>query len=217
MLEKLKNLPVFLQVLFFAILATLGALLLLPEPAQQPDKSALPWNSFRDEQGRVHALGLVIGQSTLRDAMARFGKDVEIKEFANKDLQPISLEAYFPYIYIMSIKSPLILRLHVSPQRMQALLEEAPGIRGTPTGDKEVLISDFQARTLLDSPIESITLPVSRDLPEAAILKRFGTPTYKRKNPADNTERWIYPEKGLEIIVDPEGKEVLEWANFIDQ
>ena len=215
MLDKLKNLPVFLQVLLFAILATLGAWLLLPGAPGQVDMRDLPWNSFRDDQGRVHALGLVIGQSTLRDAMARYGKDVEIKEFTNEDLQPASVEAYFPSIYIVSIKSPLILRLKVSPQRMQALLEEAPGVRATPSGDKEVLLSDFQARSLLDAPIEAITLPVSKDLPKEAILKRFGQPTHIRKNPADNTERWIYPEKGLEIIVDPDGKEVLEWANFI--
>ncbi|SIN69383.1 hypothetical protein SAMN05443662_0095 [Sulfurivirga caldicuralii] len=215
MLNKLKNLPVFLQVLLFAIFATLGAWLLLPEPTQQPDKSALPWNSFRDEQGRVHALGLVIGQSTLRDAMALYGKDVEIKEFTDPDLQPTSVEAYFPAVYIVSIKSPLILRLKVDPQRMQALLKEAPGVRATPSGDKEVLLSEFQARTLLDAPIESITLPASKDLPKEAILKRFGQPTHIRKNPADKTERWIYPQKGLEIIMDPEGKEVFEWANFI--
>ncbi len=217
MLDKLKNLPVFLQVFLFAVSATLGAWLLLPNAPQKVDKQALPWNSVRDEQGHVHALGLIIGQSTLRDAMALYGKDVEIKEFTNKDLQPVSVEAYFPSIYLLSIKSPLILRLHVSPQRMQALLEEAPGVRATPSGDKEVLLSEFQARTLLDAPIESITLPVSKDLPKEAIVKRFGQPTYIHTNPADKTERWIYPEKGLEIIVDPDGKEVLEWANFIRQ
>ena len=217
MLDKLKNLPVFVQVFLFAVFATLGAWLLLPNAPQKVDKQALPWNSVRDEQGHVHALGLIIGQSTLRDAMALYGNDVEIKEFTNKDLQPVSVEAYFPSIYLLSIKSPLILRLHVSPQRMQALLEEAPGVRATPSGDREVLLSEFQARTLLDAPIESITLPVSKDLPKEAIVKRFGQPTYTRPNPADNTERWIYPQKGLEIIVDPDGKEVLEWANFIRQ
>ncbi len=217
MFAKLKNLPVFLQVLLIAIFATLGAWLLLPNAPRQADKQALPWNSFRDAQGHVHTLGLVIGQSTLRDAMARYGDDVEIKAFADRNLQPTSVEAYFPHIQLFSLRTPLILRLKVSPTRMHALIQEALGIRGTPTGSKEILLSGFQQRTLADAAIEAITLPTGMDLPKEAILKRFGQPTHVRRNAADKTERWIYPEKGLEIIVDPEGKEVLEWANFIRQ
>ena len=210
----IRRLPVFVQALLATLLLVLGGWLLFPDAPHPYKKEQLPWNSFRDEQGHVHALGLTIGKSTLADAMALYGRDVEVKLFADAQLRPTSVEAYFPTIYIGSIKAPLILRLAVGPERKQALLKEAPGVRATPTGDKEALLSDFQARSLLHVPIEAITL-VGRDLPEEALLKRFGPPPYRRKSPADKTERWIYPDKGLEIIVDPEGREVFEWADFI--
>ncbi len=210
----IRRLPVFVQALIALVLLVLGGWLLIPDAPHPYKKEQLPWNSFRDEQRHVHALGLTIGKSTLADAMALYGNDVEVKLFTDPQLHPTSVEAYFPTIYIGAIKSPLILRLTVSPERKQALLKEAPGVRATPTGDKEVLLSEFQARTLLNAPIEVITL-VGRDLPEQALLKRFGPPAWKRQSASDETIRWVYPTRGLEIIVNPKGKEIFQWADFI--
>ena len=213
MMNRLLQLPVFVQVLLIAILATAGAWLLLPAQEQPYQPDELPWNSRVDQAGHVHALGLITGQSTLADAMSRYGRDVEVKLFTDAHLTPVSVEAFFPTIYIGAIKAPMILRLQVPPQRMQALLQNAPGVRATPTGSKEALLSDFQARTLLSAPIEVITLVVKK-LPEAAILKRFGPPVEKRPHPEDGTVRWHYPGKGLEIILDPEGPALLQWAEI---
>ena len=212
-MKTLRQLPVFLQVLLIAILATAGAWLLLPAQEHPYQPEDLPWNSRVDQTGHVHALGLTTGKNTLADAMNRYGRDVEVKLFTDANLIPTGVEAFFPTVYIGAIKAPMILRLSVSPQRMQALLEEAPGIRATPTGNKEALLSDFQARSLLSAPVEVITLVV-KELPESAILKRFGPPVEKRKHPEDGTVRWRYPQKGLEIIIDPEGAEVLQWAEI---
>jgi hypothetical protein len=210
----ISKLPVFAQVLLGAIALTIGGILLLPGDEHPYQNDQLPWNSHVDQKGQVHALGLTIGQSTLADAMARYGKDVEIKLFTDAELNPTSVEAYFPTIYIGAIKSPLILRLKVDYARMQALMNEAPGVRATPTGNKEVLLSDFQARSLLNTPIEAMTLVVKKHLPEQALIKRFGEPLEKI-TAADKTIRWRYPHKGLEIIIDPEGgPTVLEWAEI---
>jgi len=213
----LKKLPVFLQILLAAIILVIGGVLLVPSKEHPYEHEQLPWNSQVDEQGHIHTLGLEIGRSTLVDAMARYGKDVEVKLFADESLQPTSVEAFFPAIYIGAIKSPMILRLKVDYARMQALMKEAPGVRATPTGNKEVLLSDFQARSLLNAPIEAITLVVKKHLPEEALIKRFGEPVAIVKAP-DNTLRWRYPHKGLEIIIDPEGgPTVLEWAKVFTQ
>lgn len=210
----LKKLPVSLQLLLASIALIAGGILLMP-PEEHPYKpEELPWNSQVDADGHVHALGLTIGQSTLADAMARYGNDVEVKLFTDAKLTPTSVEAYFPAIYIGAIKSPMILRLKVDYQRMQALMNEAPGVRATPTGNKEVLLSDFQARSLLNTPIEAITLVVKKHLPEEALIKRFGEPVEKVTAP-DKTIRWRYPQKGLEVIIDPEGgPTVFEWADI---
>ncbi len=217
-MKALQKLPVFLQVLIGAVLLVIGALLLVPEQLtpNHYTQEELPWNSTVDSQGHVHALGLITHTSTLADAMRRYGKDVEVKLFADQALNPTTVEAYFPAIYLGSIKSPMILRLEVPYARKQALMQEAPGVRATPTGEKEVLLTDFQARSLLNAPIETITL-VGRDLPKEALIKRFGQPTLIKKSPEDNTEHWLYPQKGLRIIVDPEGKELFEWAELFTQ
>lgn len=217
-MKALQKLPVFLQVLLASVFLVIAGLLLFPE-GHAPNtykQEELPWNSFVDKQRHVHALGLVTHVSTLADAMARYGKDVEVKLFADQALNPTTVEAYFANIYLGAIKSPMILRLEVPYARKQALMQDAPGVRATPTGEKEVLLTDFQARSLLDAPIEAITL-VGRDLPPEALIKRFGKPTLVHKSTADKTEHWFYPHKGLRIIVDPEGKEVFEWAEIFTQ
>ena len=52
----------------------------------------------------------------------------------------------------------------------------------------------------------------SRDLmDEAIILQRFGTPA-ERIRQGETLEHFLYPDKGLDLVLDSKGKEVLQYV-----
>ncbi|WP_127469995.1 hypothetical protein [Thiomicrorhabdus aquaedulcis] len=114
-----KRLPMFWLVFIGSIVALSLMVFIQPE-RDAVDASHLPWNAHIDEQGQLHALGLKPNVTTLREAMKLYGKDVEIKLFTdNVDQTRKSAEAYFPVVYIGSIKGALALRLNASETQLE--------------------------------------------------------------------------------------------------
>ena len=64
------------------------------EPPSPPPAGDRPWEVTLAPDGSSRALGLTLGRSTLGDAIARFGKGVDVAMFESAG-RPLSLEAYF--------------------------------------------------------------------------------------------------------------------------
>lgn len=209
--SKKANLPVFWIILLSSIA---GFLLLLFLTSPEPDpinEAQLPWNAHYDNQGKLHAMGLVIGESTLADAIALYGKDVEVKIFSAKDESNKSLEAFFPAMYIGSIKAGLALRLHAQPDAIEAAYSNGKKISLTTTGEREVELYTSDAASFFTTPILSATLVPRKNLTDRAIAMRFGEPNQKETQ-SDGLDHWFYDELGLELIIDPEGPEALQFT-----
>ena len=59
--------------------------------------------------------------------------------------------------------------------------------------------------------ITALTYLPSIDLDEAVINARFGKPA-EQVAQAEGTVYWLYPDQGLSILVDREGKEILQYV-----
>lgn len=205
-----RKLPVF-WILFF--ISAIGfSLMLLIQPDREPvEASHLPWNSSFDEQGNLHALGLVIHKSTLSDAMALYGKDVEVKLFSNKDESNKSLEAYFPVIYIGSIKAALTLKLEASEEELETAYSKGKKTSLTTSGEREVELYTSEITKFFNTAISSMALIPRNNLTERAIDKRFGEPDRKEVQ-SDGLPHWFFDKLGLELIIDAEGPEALQYT-----
>lgn len=208
--KKSRKFPVFWS-LFLGSIAVFALLLLFQPERDAIDHKHLPWNAHIDEAGKLHALGLTLQQSTLKQAMSLYGKDVEVKIFSEKDESNKSLEAYFPVIYIGSIKAALALRIEASEAEIDSAYSNGKKTTVTTSGGREVELYSSDVARFFDSPISSLTLIPRKNLTERAIDKRFGTPD-KTEIQSDGLAHWFFYDLGLELIIDKEGPEALQYA-----
>lgn len=209
----LRKMPVFWLILIGSILGFI-VLLWLTTPQEKPiTAEQLPWNAHYNEQGQLKTLGLTIGHSTLADAMKLYGKDVEIKIFSHKDESNKSLEAFFPVIYIGSIKAGLALRLNATKNAIETAFDNGKKITLTANGERQVELYTSDAIEFFNVPISSATLVPRKNLSDRAIAKRFGEPNSKETQ-SDGLNHWFYHDKGLELIIDEDGPEALQYSNM---
>ncbi|MDX1352271.1 MAG: hypothetical protein R3254_04610 [Thiomicrorhabdus sp.] len=208
-----KSLPVFWILI---LVSTIGfGLMLFIQPDREPiNPKHLPWNAHYDSQGKLHALGLTIHESTLEDAMALYGKDVEVKIFSKMDESEKSLEAYFPVIYIGSIKAALTLKLEASEEQLNLAYDNGKKITMTTSGEREVELYSSEIAKFFNTPISSLALIPRNNLTDRAIAKRFGEPD-KKEVQSDGLPHWFFNSLGLELILDKEGPEALQYTTNI--
>jgi hypothetical protein len=188
-----------------------GLTFLLPDRTAQDPIEHLPWKSSLTQSGAHRALGLVLGQSTLEDAMRLYGHEVKVGVILQADgLQ--SLEAYFDHIRIAGLSAGMILTLQADSATLEQMQTQSSKQEGTESGNIMFRLSAADQQTSLKTAIKSITYLPKVDLPEEVIEKRFGVPTHRSPAP-DNPELtiWEYPEKQLRIIVDAQRKDVIEY------
>jgi hypothetical protein len=107
---SLKMRPLYWVILITLVLFT-GLMMISPsEKKLNPDH--LPWNAKYNTNGQLEALGLTLNQSTLKDAMDLYGRDIEIKLFEMTD-GTRTAEGYFNSMYIGSIHSALVIKLAI--------------------------------------------------------------------------------------------------------
>lgn len=210
--KKLKLSPFWL--ILIGSLLVLTTLILIPPEHEAIDPSQLPWNSHYDQDGQLNALGLTIMESSLNDAMKLYGKDVEIKIFSEKDESNKSIEAYFPVIYIGSIKAAIALKIELTQEELDEAYSAGKTTTVTPTGGREVKLYSSDVAKYMDHKLSSITLLPRKHLTERAIATRFGEPD-KKEIQSDNLPHWFFYNKGLELIIDEEGPEALQFSHKI--
>jgi len=210
---KKRDLPVFWILIIFSVVTF--ALMLFFQPDRDPiNEDLLPWNAHYDNSGKLHALGLTVHESTLKDAMNIYGKDVEVKLFSKMDETHKSLEAYFPVIYIGSIKAALTLRLEATQAQLDHAFDNGKTITVTTTGEREVDLYNADITTFFNTPISSLALIPRNNLTERGISLRFGEPDRKEVQ-SDGLPHWFFDKLGLELILDKEGPEALQYTTNV--
>jgi len=211
--RKKKRLPIFWIIFLSSVVVFLLLLVFQPE-RETVEPTHLPWNSYYDEQGNLNALGLKLNHSTLNDVMRLYGKDVEVKMFSDINESNKSIEAYFPVMYIGSIKAAIALRLDVDMETLDSTFEAGKKITMSQSGGREVELYSTDVAKFLDTTFSSITLVPRKHLTDRAIETRFGKAD-RSEVQSDGLLHLFFNEKGLEMIVDEEGPEALQFSQTI--
>jgi len=176
------------------------------------DDQTLPWQSKVNASGQTEIYNLVIGSSSFQDAIRTFGKDLEVSLFKNQD-ESFQLEAFYNNLEIAQIRGQLIVELLMSENQLSFLQNNIKSSEKLPTGNEKFELNLFAKSSLRNLMIKKIVFIPKTDIAPSTIIDRFGKAD-KISSDAQGVEYWIYQEKGLRIIYNANGKEMMEYSNL---
>jgi hypothetical protein len=202
--------------LFFAILAVIIAILvapmvLSPTPDNQSGKpvTGLPWQIEALPDGRSRMFDLTLGTSTMSDARARFG-DGEMALVAAPGEAEL-LELYFNDVTLGVVTGKLVATANVATDVMTAMRQRATKTEYMKSSTKKSALADEDIPVAFAAPIRAVSFIPSINLDEAMIIQRFGQPA-ERIRTSEKVEHFLYPDRGLDVVFDTDGKELLQYV-----
>lgn len=188
----------------------LSALLRSRDQPVAPASGGLPWQIKTLADGTSEVFGLVLEHSRFADARARFGPDMEIAVIAAPG-EPGSLEAYYNNVTVGVFTGKLILVADLDKETVTRLRQRAVKVAYMDSSTRQYILQRDDLALAWQAPIAGITFIPAVSLDAETVLKRFGTP-HERIRVDERVEHFLYPEKGLDLILDSQGKEVLQYV-----
>ncbi|BAN69981.1 hypothetical protein [endosymbiont of unidentified scaly snail isolate Monju] len=188
-----------------------------PDPELLTPRTDLPWQIRVNHDGSLHVFDLDIGHSTLAEAIAKFGPPERAAVFQRK-AGGFDLEVYFGKVHFGPLTARVVVKLAAPEDMLRVLAEQADKREASPTGDWKFPLRDEVLSELANHPVTAISyVPGTRGLDQAFFLERFGEPAAWLPEPNSETARsWFYPDRGLSILIDDKGPEVLEYVRPAD-
>lgn len=169
--------------------------------------TGLPWQIDILPDGETRVFGITPGRTTLGEAIALLGDDMELAIIAAPQ-EPGALEAYYSHFSAGPITGKLILILDPAPDEIALLRERAIKDGGT----RRHRLHPDDLPVAYRAPVRVISFMPSFNLDEDIVRTRFGTPTETVRVHTEQ-QHWLYPEKGLDLILNANGKEVLQYLS----
>ncbi len=168
----------------------------------------LPWQITVVDAQTLHVLDMDIGKITLGEAVKILRSEYKLAWFENED-DSISLEAYFIRVSISGLRAKVLLELDTEGLDKNYLLKHSgkPEIQTSRTIKHPL---DDLAQEMENRVVHSMTYLPPINLEPEMIESRFGTPQERLKI-NDNSEFWLYPQKGLVISISKNSKEVFQY------
>ncbi|MCW8890364.1 MAG: hypothetical protein OQL20_06885 [Sedimenticola sp.] len=202
--------------IFFSILAisllALAAAILLPGGRTVNEHPKLPWDVKVDEQGKVTVFELTLGKSTLEQARQSFQAQGKANLFLTPDNRYV-VEVYFQRLYLSGIRADIVLNMELEEAKAMAMFERGERISRMGNGTRKIELSSDDMAVLAHERILYITYLPAADLEEPLILSRFGEPESRVQEEESAITHWLYTAKGMDIGVNPDGKEVIQYVN----
>ena len=200
--------------LIFGIIAltliTLALAIVLPGGRSIEQKPKLPWIVTLDEAGFPTVFGLTIGKSTLQAVRHNFQEQGVTSLFISP-AGKLAVETYFQALYLSGLKADIVVTLDLQQAQLDAIYNRGLRISQLESGAKKVKLSEQDLDSLAQGVIGHITYIPAADLAEELIRSRFGEPQ-NRIAEQSGLVHWLYPEIGLDIALNPDGKEVFQYV-----
>jgi hypothetical protein len=202
-----------LGILGSALLGFLGVMLLMP-PTIDDGTTRLPWHTRIDQAGHNQVFGFTLGETTLAQVREVFGDEGKINLFETPGAgEPYEVEVFFEHIYLQSLRANFVMTLDLDQARLGEMYDHGLRISKLGSGSKKIKLDPTDVETLQQVPIRAITyLPQAR-LDEALLAKRFGEPSKRLTEEKTDIVHWLYPERGIDLGRDPDGKVVIQYVD----
>ena len=177
---------------------------------QDVPSSGLPWQIETLPGGEAQVFGLTLGRSTLADARARFGPEMQLAVIAEPNERG-NVEGYYEGVTAGFVAGKLIVTADLPPEAIDGMRERAPKTQYMQSTTRRATLAPADEAAALAAPIRGLAFIPSAQLDEAVILERFGQPA-ERIRVNDHQEHLLYPAKGLDLVLDSKGRELLQYV-----
>jgi hypothetical protein len=140
-----------------------------------------------------------------------FEDDWEVIMFVSPEKE-ISVEGYFNRLILSGLKADFVMPLALDQKTKEEMYQRGARISQLGDGTKKVSLSSADMDIVATAAIQQITYLPSAKLDAKLIEKLFGKPETIIQVKKSTVEHWLYPEIGLDIMLDPDGKEVFQYV-----
>jgi len=200
----MKYFLVLLIVIFLAVgLAFFGN----DEQGSNEPVKGLPWQIDILPGGEARVFGITLGQTSLGEAIEQLGNDLDLAIIAAPQ-EAGTLEAYYSHYSAGPITGKLFLILDLGPEQLVPMRQRAFQDRGL----RRYRLHPDDLTVAYQALIKAINFMPSFNLDEEITRSRFGVPDEVIQGRAGQIH-WLYPDKGLDLILNSDGKEVLQYLS----
>lgn len=171
----------------------------------------MPWQVIVHDAMHSEVFGIVLNKTTLDEARQMYGVPDGIALFLN-DQGEYSLEAYFGKITAGPFSARMIVTMNAPQVELEQLTNHVTKRIKTQNNSIKWTLTAARQQEQGSRLIRSLTyIPDYGGMDQSFILKRFGKPKNERKLD-ESSDLWFYPQSGIRILVDSEGKEMFEYS-----
>ena len=170
----------------------------------------LPWQIDILPDGSTKVFGLSPGRTTLGQAVARLGDDMELAIMAAKG-ETGSLEMYYGHYRAGLLSAKLVLGVDLDAETLQRMRENAASRKVLKSGTRKYILGQDNREQAFDAVIQTISFIPATKLNHEMVINRFGEPA-EVITVGDQNRHYLYPAKGLDVILGEEGKDVLQYV-----
>jgi hypothetical protein len=204
-MKKLLSLLVLLVIIVTAFLY------LKPAGDYSPHTiKGLPWQIEPLPDGSSKVFGITLGRSRLVDARDRLGDDMQVAIIV-VTTDDRGLEMFYSRFTAGVFSGKLILAADIAPAALEGLLNRAVRLEHLESGARKFHLAANDVPIALQAAVKSITFIPSIDLDEATALKHFGVPAETIRG-NDGVAHLLYPDKGLDLTINKNGKDILQYV-----
>lgn len=169
--------------------------------------TGLPWQIDKLADGTTRVFGITPGQTTLAAAMEQLGDAMDLAIIAAPH-ESGALEAYYSHYSAGPITGKLFLVLNLTPDELAPLRKRAFQDGGT----RRYHLHPEDLPVTYQAAVKLINFMPSFNLDADIVQTRFGTPAEVIQVDAQQ-QHWLYPDQGLDLILNADGKEVLQYLS----
>jgi hypothetical protein len=189
-----------------------------------PAPVGTPWQVAQPASGHTQVFGLDLPGSTLADAVARWGDELQVGVIASLGAAAAAdragaggaagggpaLESYLERFSAGGVDGRLLLSFDAGADALARWRDRLPATPISATARRHAL----DAATLAEAgaaPLVGIGFIPAAQLDAAMLRARFGEPA-ERIADGERLEHWLYPAIGLAVVLDARGRELLQYV-----
>jgi len=170
-----------------------------------------PWQVSKLEDGSTSVFQVNLGKTTLGQTEKLFQEIAALSLFKHKEKDAV-IEAYFNKVLIGGLSSKIILSFAIEKPQLMSMYDRGVRISTLGSGARRVTLSSDDQKEMRNAVVTGITYLPSINLSDELVEKRFGNPEKKITDPQSGAVHWLYPEKGVDVVLHENEKEIIVYV-----